>query len=141
MRRPRGSLRLAVAMADPPLTSAVLTTLAMQMAMAGEPAESTSQVAERALAGMHAAAPEGWPWSEAVRVLVVTKRYRCCRAARAAARVPARRPAPMPSYSSAGLHLRIGDLSRALEDARCARRSVRTAGGHRAAPWRASPRP
>ena len=103
-------------MADPPLTSAVLTTLAMKMAMAGEPAESAAQVAERALAGMHAAAPGGWPWSEAVRVLVVTERYDVAlRELRRALRHGARADA---LALSASLHLRIGDLRRALEDAR-----------------------
>jgi DNA-binding NarL/FixJ family response regulator len=106
-------------MADSPLLTAALTAAATHLAMAGEePAARAAQFAERALVGM-AGVPRGRAWSEAVHVLVVTERY-----------APASRELERALEHGgvgevadalalrAGLRLRIGELPRALADAR-----------------------
>jgi DNA-binding CsgD family transcriptional regulator len=96
--------------ADPPLTTAALTALAVHLAMAGEPAAQAAQVAERALVGM-SGAPRGRAWHEAVCVLLVTDRYDV------AARELGRGGVDATALR-ATLHLRTGDLARALADGR-----------------------
>src|SRR5262245_35411943 len=98
-------------MADAPLVTAALAAVATHLAMAGEPAARAAQAAERALAGM-AGPPCGPAWSKAVGVLIVTERYAI------AARELERAAVVDALALRAGLHLRRGDLPRALADTR-----------------------
>jgi DNA-binding CsgD family transcriptional regulator len=91
---------------------AVMATVAAEMALAGEPADDTAQLAERALSSMAPAACSGWSWHEAVRALVLADRFEP-----ALRRLDGRRTRGALMLRSEA-HLRRGDLAAAEADAR-----------------------
>jgi DNA-binding CsgD family transcriptional regulator len=99
---------------------AVMATVAAEMALAGEAADETAQLAEDAVSGMRAAACRGWSWHEGVRALVLTERYD------AALRRLAGRDSHGALMLQGELHLRRGDLAAAEADGRALYASART---------------
>jgi DNA-binding CsgD family transcriptional regulator len=124
-RAARAIERLRARVADGGETDpAVLGTVATEMVMAGEPAESAAQVAMRALAGFDwaNAGPE-WSGLIAARVLVYTEHYDAATAALNQAVEAARERGSVHDVGGAlafrgELHLRMGDLGSAEVDAR-----------------------
>jgi DNA-binding CsgD family transcriptional regulator len=104
---------------------AVLGTIAAEMGMAGDPAATMAELAERALAGLepHAATAEGWSWFNACRGLVVAEHYEPARHALDGALEQARERGAVMDVGGiltfrAELHVRTGELADAEVDAR-----------------------
>jgi DNA-binding CsgD family transcriptional regulator len=103
----------------------VLGTIATEMAMAGEPAERTAELAERALVGFAAKGTGAADWSgyNALRSLVISERYEAARRVLDRADEAARERGGVIEVASilafrAELDLRMGELASAEVDAR-----------------------
>jgi tetratricopeptide (TPR) repeat protein len=113
----------------------VLGTIATEMVMAGEPADRTAELAERALVGFAAKGTGAADWSghNALRSLVMSERYEAALRVLDRADHAARERGVVIEVASilafrAELYLRVGDLAGAEVDARTLKEIATTLG-------------